>query len=366
MDIPDDEQLLAVLERSPVWMRLYQTNAKYRALWDAGVGPGQHGKVAEQQAFQKYNHWLPLHMFAVDNADNWDAAKAKKFYKNWEKDIPNNGGCGCQEKWKKLGLAPNYSSAKAFFEWTWQAHNAVSEQMIAEGKKAKLISLEQCQAIYLQQPSMDDCCIAVTSLSPHRLERQTLCLDTWQRAGLTIAAVQAPGEDLQREYPQVSHWFTAESAGPPTINELADVAITLDTPVIIINADIEIHGEQRLIRNGMQGGLLIGVRHNYRQNWWNSKEERWGLDVFGISPDFAASLPKLGLRISRPMWDYWLPYHCKLLGNPKRWIKEPLFFHRSHPQAWSQDDWQAGSDIFCEHYGLKNVNWQQYREELEQ
>jgi len=36
-------ELDAILDKSPVWRQLYETNPKYRKLWDEGKGPGQNG-----------------------------------------------------------------------------------------------------------------------------------------------------------------------------------------------------------------------------------------------------------------------------------------------------------------------------------
>ncbi len=307
------------------------------------------------------NPWHTLHTryaTALESND-WDGP-AERDWLNTEfrKLIP--APCGCGRAWKPLSDSIDLSTPEAAFRSAWQAHNTVSTKHVKPPLPA--ITFEHCRALYLPQPSMDDCCIAVTSLSPSRLERQTLCLDTWKQAGLTIAAVQAPDENLAEQYPQVTHWFTSESSGPPAINELADVAVKLNTAVLLINADIEIHGEQRLIREAIAGGVLIGVRHNYKQNWWHSEAEKWGLDVFGITPEFARTLPRLDLRIGRPMWDYFLPYHCKNQGYAKQWINEPLFFHKSHELAWTQDDWQSGAKIFCNHYGINiETDWANYR-----
>jgi len=138
-------ELQVVLNRSPVWQRLYDTDPRYRAAWDAGTGPGQTGPQPDIYEGPKYNHWAPLHWYAVDHAADWDGAKAKRFYRNWKKNIPNTAGCSCRAHWKKLGLTPDYFSAKAFFEWSVFAHNTVSER--AEVSKPT-VTFEQAYAIW--------------------------------------------------------------------------------------------------------------------------------------------------------------------------------------------------------------------------
>ena len=311
------------------------------------------------------NPWVLIHTHLAERIlgdEPWNPSTEILWYSSKFMPLIPRGTCGCEDHWAPISKTLNWSSAEAAFKSFWRAHNEVSEQHA----KKPTITYEHCRALYLPQPSMDDCCIAVTSLSPTRLARQTECLDSWKKVGFTIAAVQAEDEDLQEQYPQVSHWYTHPAAGPPTINAIADVATTLDTPILIINSDIEIHGEQRLIREAMApGGTLVGVRHNYDDLWWTGEAEQWGLDVFGILPGFARTMPRLALHIGRPMWDYWVPHHAKLTGSTKYWIKEPLFFHKKHALNWTQEDWQAGADVFMKHYNVDPyTNWALYREAM--
>ncbi len=321
-------------------------------------------KSLEFLVFSTQNPWHIAHSHLASRlqSNTWSESTEREWYRT--EFLPLVPRSCCSDNWGPIAAKLDWSSAESAFRSFWAAHNEVSTKHVKPPLPA--ITYERCRALYLPQASMDDCCIAVTSLAPDRLERPTLCLDSWKRAGLTIAAVQAPGENLRDQYPQVTHWFTSESYGPPAINELADVAVKLDTAVLLINADIEIHGEQCLIREAINGGVLIGVRHNYKQNWWHGEAEKWGLDVFGITPEFARTLPRLDLRIGRPMWDYWMPYHCKNQGYAKQWINEPLFFHKSHKLNWTPADWQAGADVFMNHYGVPaSTDWAEYRRGLE-
>jgi hypothetical protein len=80
----------------------------------------------------EYNHWAPLHYYAVKNAANWNELDAIQFYKQWEKNIPNSKSCSCKSNWLELELEPDFSSAKAFFDWAWLAHDTVSSKVEAE------------------------------------------------------------------------------------------------------------------------------------------------------------------------------------------------------------------------------------------
>jgi hypothetical protein len=299
----------------------------------------------------KPNAWVTIHSryaTAIESGQWNEAAERAWLTKEFVKQLPCNS---CGEKWLSLSASIDLSTAERAFETTWQAHNIVSVEHVNPTKQA--ITYEHCRALYLQQPSMDDCCIAVTSLAPNRLERQTECLATWKRAGLTIFAVQSVGEvkAMRESYPQITTWCIGESNGPPTIKRMADVATTMQMPVLIVNSDIEIRGEQRVIRESIARGPLIGIRHNYQSQWWINDRELWGVDAFSFAPESARRLPSIDLRIGRPCWDYWLLdfYRDADVG----WIADPLFFHRQHDTTWTAADWSENAAIVEREIGLK-------------
>lgn len=91
----------------------------------------------------KANHWDALHRYAVEHYTDWDEMAAKEFYDSWQSEIPNLRGCGCKEKWKKLGVVFDFSSPRAFFESAWAGHDTVSE-MIGNPR----FTLEECISIW--------------------------------------------------------------------------------------------------------------------------------------------------------------------------------------------------------------------------
>jgi len=140
-------ELQAVLNRSPVWQRLYDTDPRYRAAWDAGAGPGQSGPQPEVTEGPRYNHWAPLHWYAVEHAADWSVRRAKLFFNHWEKRIPEKG-CGCKSNWLRLALKPDFGSAPAFFESCWSMHDVVTAELIEQGKRINRITLDECYAIW--------------------------------------------------------------------------------------------------------------------------------------------------------------------------------------------------------------------------
>lgn len=214
----------------------------------------------------------------------------------------------------------------------------------------------------ITQPSLDRHCVAVTSLSllPHHLDRQAKCLESWRRFGFSVVAVNRHIEipDLRVEYPQVSEWIGNDaplsdySWYTQKINDLADVATRIRKTVLLINSDIEIYGDQQKITDPLENGdQIVGIRWNYDGNdYRTARRELWGLDAFSFTPDQAASLPRLPMRIGRPLWDYWIPLHARLNNWPMHFVGERLFLHQSHKIHWSKSDWDMAARWVSERY----------------
>ena len=251
-----------------------------------------------------------------------------------------------------------------WFRWTFELRNAVRVQKLglpawdwgaamkqwrphlAWGKQAPLAGL-----------------VAVTSLSPNRLERQLICLDSWRKFGLEIIAVNSPSEieSMRYSYP-VSEWVPAEFAKTPKINSLLDVSTQLDTPLLLINSDIEIYGDQsRLIDLVRARKPAIGIRHNYDSQPGDSTLERWGLDAYLLYPEQVERLPQVDWAIGKPMWDYWLAWELDRLGYSPEWIGDPYFFHKSHPIAWSQAECTEAHTNFNAQFG--QMDWVAWRKQ---
>jgi hypothetical protein len=211
--------------------------------------------------------------------------------------------------------------------------------------------------------SLDPYFKAVTALSelPHHLTRQTTCLDSWVRFGLSVIAVNTPDQikRLRPLYPQVSQWIESNEVTSdydrPTqkIVRLCRVATDIDMPVLMINSDIEIHGthEQLLNRIG-DNNCVVGIRFNYTGERVTAVREPYGLDAIVVTPEMAETLPAIGFGIGRPMWDTWIPYHFRKLGYTLEFIGEPLFYHEAHGVFWSQEDWELGARCVVEECGV--------------
>lgn len=268
-------------------------------------------------------------------------------------------GCSCSEHFSGY-IAEHPPDFEDWFAWCVEAHNAVN---IRQNKR--VISLAEAKTIHPQfgwrgQKRISNF-VAVTSLAPHRFERQSVCLDSWRQFGLDVISVnsQAEIDSMASSYPQVSRWFVADANPTPKINSLIDVATAEDAAVLVINSDIEIYGDQsRLVDLVANRKNAIGIRHNYAETPGDATREPWGLDAYLIYPEQVAKLSRVGFTIGKPMWDYWLAVELEAIGACE-WIGDPYFFHRSHPVAWSQEECTTAHQIYADRFGAKN--WAEWR-----
>lgn len=270
------------------------------------------------------------------------------------------------------GCACNYAEALEavpvreddWFNWSVDLHNWVNAKL---NKRA--LSYDDALRVWFpervdRQPKTSSL-IAVTSLAPHRLDRQSICLDSWINAGLDVVSVnsQTEIESMATDYPQVTKWIPAEFVRTPRINSLLDVAVTEDSPILLINADIEMYGDQkRLIDLVAARRAAVGVRHNYDSLHCDAKMELWGLDAFLVYPEQVSQFHRTEFAIGVPMWDWWLPWELNRVGGESEWIAERFFFHKNHQQAWSEETCIQQKAYFAELFGpVDFIKWRQAR-----
>lgn len=216
--------------------------------------------------------------------------------------------------------------------------------------------------------------VAVTSLAnmPHHHKKQPACLTSWRRHGLDVVSVNSSEEiqALKPIYPQVTHWIECNelsdtySKASQYINNLLNVAVELDTAILLLNSDIAIYGAQDIIKRHLaERQTTIGIRHNYETSVDKATIEPYGLDAVLTFPEVVREVAKAPYAIGRPFWDYWLPWSLMREGHQLEWIGEPLFFHEVHPLNWNQDDWIRGRNWFEDKYG-ERIHWAAWRESM--
>jgi hypothetical protein len=223
--------------------------------------------------------------------------------------------------------------------------------------------------------------VIVTSLSPNpsREHRQIHCLQSWRTIGFEILAVNTAEEhdgftESIRSLitPVVSDNLTTDFVDRQTqrVTALIDAGEKTGLPFMLINSDIEIHGDHELIEAALRtpDRLTIGIRHNHDAGALRdiSTREEYGLDAFIISPKIASKIPRdVRYGIGKPVWDYWLPHHCRMMGHAINWIYRPLFFHERHDQQWTKEEWDIAGKWITEGYGFDpDEDFVRFRQEL--
>lgn len=88
----------------------------------------QCGTVDGVPPAQPPSHWLALHQYPIDHADDWRDPLARAWFATWELTIPSYN-CACQANWQiyKADHPAQFVSAREFFEWSVLSHNYVSQ-----------------------------------------------------------------------------------------------------------------------------------------------------------------------------------------------------------------------------------------------
>lgn len=206
----------------------------------------------------------------------------------------------------------------------------------------------------------------VTSYGPNRIDRQQQCLRSWVAAGHEVIAVQSAGEPEKflPLFPQVKFVETdmvADLFGKPAIPRIkAMIDQAIDQNILIVNSDLELVGNPKDFANDWSEPpakvLKVGIRWDYLPRTKAKRLFKWGVDALLITPQIASDLPDIGLAISLPAWDYWIPYHLvtrcgyTVVTNKRYHLK-----HEIHPRAWSDEDYRTGLRIMKEQYGIDKL-----------
>ena len=205
----------------------------------------------------------------------------------------------------------------------------------------------------------------ITSFGPKREERQLECLQSWQRLGCDVVAVQTAkeAEHVSRAFPGVEVVVTSKVGdvfGKPNhvrISALIDQC--QQSPGLLLNSDIEIAGTvDELIEHWPheKTEFRVCVRWDKNPETGEMHLQGCGIDGFFVTPEIAAKAPDYGFAIGTPAWDYWLPYHC-VVRLKKRLVthKSQNYIHLMHPQAWDTSEINTGVRIITRHYRMTRL-----------
>jgi hypothetical protein len=297
--------------------------------------------------------WTSLHSYSGCDPE---------FLREWEKTIPS-ASCNCKESYNvyKAEDRPDFSSPMAFFLWGCRIHNRVNAKL-GKPKLPLWSAIEKWKPV---QPEVSDL-VLVTSLSPlpKHLEVQEESLRSWKAMGFTAISGNTSEEiPSLRDLYDIDFFEVRPSSSfnrpCPRVYDLMQLGG--DRPMLMINSDIAIYGDQRVFTSAIVNReSIVGVRHNWTELIGNAKVENWGLDAFLIYPEQVETFPDLDFAIGQTMWDYWILYHLERIKAKIKWVSEPVFFHKLHPVHWEATSVSVGQNMIASHYN-DSVDWERWR-----
>ena len=190
-----------------------------------------------------------------------------------------------------------------------------------------------------------------TTLSPTHVlgDEQQRCLRSWMDAGYHTTCVQAYSDTV--DVPKGARRVDVEPSKGyrrPYIYLDSLVHQALEDGVdyaIITNSDIELRDPSGILKGYLGDYMTIANRIDYKGDH-KGQVYPFGFDLFIIPRSFLEKIPKSLFVIGQTWWDYWLPYIAIKSGLPLRMAKEPILWHREHPQQHDSNEWERMTELF--------------------
>lgn len=182
----------------------------------------------------------------------------------------------------------------------------------------------------------------VTSFSPTRLEAQHKALKSWKKYNLPIKAVQCYGEEYAKDFVDDIYWVPSNKHWSKRTPSLIDVFKVINKPSILINSDIELDLPSLDDWVPQKNTFRIGLRTDYSPKF--TQLNKYGIDVFLLTPEMVASLTNSIWALGIPGWDYWIVWSLIQTGYQLEIVKEDIL-HAAHEEQWDKDDYRRCSKL---------------------
>ena len=201
----------------------------------------------------------------------------------------------------------------------------------------------------------------VTSISPNRMDRQKICIESWRRRDVEVIAVQPRGDTaFAPQFPDVQIVETdlvGDLFGKRhCVRISAMAALAVDSPVIILNSDIELKMSRENFHiewdRCPERVLQVGLRWDRHPRFRQARLFKWGIDAFLITPEIARDMTDIGMALGCPGWDYWIPWHLHTLGYNFRVLSAYEMEHVMHKQQWKSSESKICYELMAERYGV--------------
>lgn len=194
--------------------------------------------------------------------------------------------------------------------------------------------------------------IFITSISPKHvnMQQQIDAVNSWLVHGKVISVNhESEITNLCNVFKDVEFRDTERTAKPKFnkhyvyIDKLIDEALKFDEPVMIINSDIEITSDKKLIDIIKQydGKACVYLhRWDYVSDKAKAKIYREGVDAILIPKEKAKHIPSSLFFLGATHWDIWYPFAFYSATTPLVSItSKPVIYHKEHAFQYSSEQW---------------------------
>lgn len=182
----------------------------------------------------------------------------------------------------------------------------------------------------------------VTSFSPTRIEAQQKALESWKQFNQEIVAIQCMGEDYAKDFITNIIWVKPNLHWSKRTPSLVDVFKQINQPATLINSDIETEPHAFDDWTPKERKLSVGLRIDYCKKF--TQLNKYGLDVFLLTPEMVQELTNSAWALGIPGWDYWVTWKLLLSGYELD-IHKTGFLHAAHHEQWNKDDYRRCSKL---------------------
>jgi len=198
--------------------------------------------------------------------------------------------------------------------------------------------------------------IILTSLMKSRLDRQRVCVKSWQRLGVVFSlGPEETNREVKEEFPEVEFFPLGNNERGmkkhlALINSFFDFARGKDRWFVLTNSDIELgeDGGEFLERFLNQGSFSYFRRRNYDLDKGRDSYSvfAWGMDTFLFHGLDVPELNRTSLSIGMPFWDYWIPFEFMNRGFILQTANDAPLWHENHEGRWDETDWYRTAKEF--------------------
>lgn len=200
-----------------------------------------------------------------------------------------------------------------------------------------------------------------TSIAPHKLEMQRLCIRSWQNMGMHVTSLnnQMEIEMLQDQFPGVEFKRVdrdgASIVGKPLVyfDDIIKHFSQSSYDILgIINSDILLLQDETLknyLHTTPTDAFVYGSRVDTNNiHVFDGKLYTIGFDYFFFNKSVLDFYTPSKFLIGAPWWDYWSPYAISLHDYPLVNIQSPIAFHQLHPTNWDPQNLLLFGREFCD------------------